>query len=210
MAKEPSGFQKRKMAAARAARGEVSKMDRTKGQLTSQQMKAVDFYEKHNFSGQKAAMEHAGYANPTWTLYDFFRNPKVVAEIERRRARYRQRHELTEDWIIQRLMMVADTNMGDIMLKLQEHDYNLAILSEQERYQLGEFQEEVYFEGREDSANGRREVKKIKVKPAGKLEALSALCRKLGLFNDKLAIDGEVNIVERLQAARAKFKGEDA
>lgn len=204
-----SGYKARKIRDERLKAAGISPTDPLRGALTGQQMAVIDYFQRNNFTGQIAALKHAGYENPQWRAYEFFQNPKVRVEIERRRAELRKKYELDEDWVIQRLMTIADANLGDIMSKLRENNYDLAILTEQERYALGEYTEEVYMEGKGEDAVA---VKKVKVKPAGKMEAIIALCRKLGLFNDKLNVEGEVNIVERLQAARKKFQkpeGED-
>lgn len=169
--------------------------------LSQKQLKAIDAYEKQNFVGQVRALEAAQYKNPKFQVPEFFSLEKVKREIARRQERNRVKFELTEDWVIQRLIMIADASTGDIISKLRDADYDLGVLSLEERYAISEFTEEVYMEGRGEEAVP---VKRVKLKVGGKMEALVALCRRLGLFNDKVTVDGSADLIERLHAARNK------
>ena len=53
-------------------------------------------------------------------------------------------------------------------------------------------------------------VKKVRFKMGDKKSALDSLARHFGMFNDKLDISGEVSLVERLQAGRARANKRNA
>ena len=130
---------------------------------------------------------------------EIFARPKVANEIERRLQRQRKGRELTEDFVIQRMMNLADVNMGDVLIKLRDSNYDLSVLTYDERYAIESITEEVYMEGRGDEA---RAVKQFKVKLSDKLPALANLARILGMFKDKVTHEAGDSILEKLQAGR--------
>ena len=146
------------------------------------------------------AAEKMGYS---WTTgRDLLQTPKGKAWIEQKKKSSRERYELNEDWVIQRLMNIADANMGEIMDKLRKNDYDLSCLTFNERYAISAVTDEVYMEGRGEDA---QEIKKVKVTGRDNVAALIALCRKLGLFVEKVEVSGEISVVQRLQSARQRM-----
>lgn len=165
--------------------------------INPRQMQVVDEYFSNGFKKQDA-LDAVGF-HGNGGSDRFFKRSYIIAEIEKRQAKLRKKYELDEDWIIQRIMKLADANVGEILIKLQDYDYDLSVLDQDELFAISEFTEEVYTEGRGHSA---QEVKKVKFKTESKMTALITLCRKMGLFTDHLKVSGEVSIVERLQAGR--------
>jgi len=171
-------------------------------------MLAINAYFENGFKKTKALIT-AGYAKTTATLRPgvVFDHPLVVAEIERRKAKMAKKHELTQDWIIERFMKLA--NAGETLAKFKVvqadgslmWDFNDA--NEEELALVQELGVEYYTEGRGKEAI---EVKKFRVKQPDVHAALIALARHLGLFNDTIEIKG--SLVERIQAGRDRAFGE--
>lgn len=171
--------------------------------LTLKQRKLVNEYFKNG--GHKTnAMKSAGIGGGDLyrhTNTSVFNQPAVKREVERRIARMEKKYELDEDWVVQRFMRIADANTGDILMKLQDNDFDLSVLTSDERYAIEELSDEMEYVGRGDN---KIRVRKTKVKTKSNLQALTALARKLGMFNDKVSITGEISLVDRIQAGRKR------
>lgn len=162
----------------------------------------VQEYLTNGFN-KTAAASSVGYHQANAYISRLFSRPDVLAEIERIQNARQEKFEITDDWVIKRLMMVADANLSDIMEITEDGNgyLNLEKMTPELKYALTEFTVEEYTEGRGD---GARNVKRVKIKPADKMQALIALARHCGLFNDKLTVSGEVSLVEKLNAGRAR------
>lgn len=170
--------------------------------LTRQQKKMVELYFGDcNFNKVQSAKQ-AGYKHPASNAWALFDRPAVRAEVARREELNRQQIELTEDWVLNRLIAIATANTGAIMAKLREHDYNLNCLTPDEQYCIEEFVEEVYMEGRGENAVP---VKRVKLKLENNLAALDKLMRRLGLYKDSVELTGELSLVQRLQQGREQM-----
>src|SRR5262249_55845302 len=134
-----------------------------------------------------------------------FRHPLVVAEIARRRAKLAEQSELTAEWIINRLMLIADANL--ILAKFKKVDadgtlsWDFSSATPEELAVISGLQTDIYVEM---GAGGKKKVKKFKVESIDPLAALNMLARIQGLFNDKVEVQGEISIVERMQKARER------
>lgn len=179
-----------------------------KVRLNPRHVGVIDRYFKNGFD-KKEALLFNGYSDLTAKAManSVFEHPAVIAEIERRQERLRKRFDLTEEWVVRRLMMLADANVAEILVKLKKNNYDLNCLELEEGFAISEFVEETYQEGRGASAE---EIKRQKLKFIDKKGALDSLARKLGLFKDNLSVAGEVSVVERLQAGRARIGKEEA
>ena len=156
--------------------------------LTDKQRQMLDFYYA-NGCNKRAAMRHVGYSPSSIQAnsYQVWGHRNVVAEMARREKAVREKYELNEDWVIQRLMKLADGNLGEILIKLEANNGDLAALTETERYVLDQH---------EPTKFG------TKIKLADRIGPLIALCRKMGLFKDSVEVSGSVSLVERLQRGR--------
>lgn len=151
---------------------------------------------------QREAMRQLGYTESSCSQSQkFFGHPAVEAEIRRIQQDTLTKFELSEEWVIIRMMAIANADMGKILLKLQENKYDLRCLSKDESYAIQEFVTEEYTQGR---GSGAREVTRIKIKPADRKSALDSLARRLGLFQDNVNVSGEVSLVDRLVAGRKR------
>ena len=155
------------------------------------------------------ALVYAGYsrntANQSQTV---FSRPRVAAELERRQLALRKKSALTEEWVINRFMMIADS--GTILARFKKVTpdgglrWDFTGATEEELSVINELTvitvESTDLEG----------VKTIKTNykvgtqdPAG---ALNSLTRIQGMFNDKVQFQGELSLVDRIIRGRARAR----
>lgn len=175
---------------------------------TMRRMRVIDEYFKNGFN-QKAAMLSAGYNQKTaeHSSFSVFGREDVQAEIKKRQEQLAKKFELTEDWVIRRLMILADADLGVTLRKLKDSNFDLSVLTPDESYALNELTEDTFMQGRGENA---LPVLKQKIKLHDKKGALDSLARKLGMFNDKLDIRTEVSIAERLQKGKERMRAKVA
>lgn len=178
------------------------KKSKMPAKASDRQMAVINAYFENGFV-KKAAMLAAGYAESTATVRSgvVFDHPNVVKEIERRRAKMIKKHELSQDWIIERFMRLANAGETLAKFKVVQEDGSLMWdfdgATEDELALVQELGVDYYTEGRGKAAVS---VKKFKVKSPDVQAALIALARHLGLFNDKIELTG--SLAERIQAGR--------
>lgn len=167
--------------------------------LTDAQLAFVNAYQTNGFDERKALKSAGLSPNYAGKIKKY---PAVQRELDRRKRLARERSQIDEDFVLGQLAMLAQANRGDILQKLRDADYDLSVLSFEERYAIAEFSEETAKAGRGEDA---KEILKRKLKLHNPEGPLIALCRHLGLFNDRVTIEGEVGLVERLQAGRDRI-----
>lgn len=150
-----------------------------------------------------AAARACGYKGPERQLSELFRHPETVRLIEERKAKLREKHELNEEWVISRLMKIADASLGDVLVDMGP-EADLLKLTKEQRYALAEYKSEIYVDGKGDNA---RDVKRVSVKLADKLGALRDLGRRLGLFQDNVKLGASEDLIAALNAGRARLGG---
>lgn len=170
-------------------------------EFTPRQLRAINNYMKG--MSQRQALLGAGYSMGTANNNpdSVFDNPKVVAEIKRRQQKMIEASELSEKWIVERLMTIADANLGDLI----DFDddgclfINYNKLSAGMKHALAVLDVEQGTAGRGITA---RPVTRIKIRPADKLRALEMLMKYLGLEKTNVNITGDQELVNRLYRAR--------
>jgi len=177
--------------------------------LTARQSAMLDAYFENGFA-KKAAMLTAGYSEKTASFAQsmVWNKPLIQKEIARRKKKLAKKHELTQDWIIERFMRLALSGETLAKFKTVQSDGSLAWdftgATEEELSVITELGVDFYTEGR---GKGAIQVKKFRVKHPDVQAALTALARHLGLFNDSIELKG--SLAERIQAGRDRaFKGD--
>ena len=184
---------------------------RGKNAMEPRHIRVVEEYFAHNCN-QLEAMRAAGYAESYCKskASAVFKRKDVQDEIARRMAKRAKKYELDEDWVIQRLMRIANADLGAILVKLEDNDNDLSVLNEEESYVLAEVITDFDAIKTEDE-DGKTEVelvRKLKLKITDKKGALDSLCRRLGLFQDKVSLTADASLVELLQEGRKRTSGE--
>ncbi|KKK84393.1 hypothetical protein LCGC14_2783810, partial [marine sediment metagenome] len=124
--------------------------------------------------------------------------------LARRQRSARRRYELDEDWVIQRLMRMADA--GDILAKFKrvlpsgKLDWDFTGATQDELAVVNE----LTVTTRTDVAGAK--VVKMKIGSSDPHNALVSLMRRLGLFKDRLRLDGELSLVERISRGRDRAR----
>lgn len=180
--------------------------------LSDRQMAVIDNYFGRAHFNKALALRLAGYKTGYMKhgsgsdVQLFFKNPRIAEEIDKRRQRLRKKVELTEDWAVEKLMLLASADVVAVLQKLRESDNDLDALDPFERYIVAELVQEERTEGRGDDKEAIT-VTRIKAEP--RIKALDLLMRKLGAYQDKMEISGDQAILEALRAGRNRMQGED-
>lgn len=176
------------------------KYPHTKG-ISPRHKKLVDYYFANGFNKDKACRQ-AGY--PSWRQYSnrLFNHPDVVAEIERRRLRLEQKYKLTEDWITERLMRLADSDLQLAKFKRVDEDghpfWDFTGATEEELALIKELQTDTIFSP--DGEEGKT-LKKLKIGTPDAMRALEILARIQGMFKDKQQVEAKVEVTTNISDA---------
>ncbi len=164
--------------------------------LTEKQRKLVVAYL--NGKSKHDALLEAGYATHS-SAFRLFNHPNVIDEIKRRQHIMSAKAGVTGDWIIHRLMLIADAKLSDLIVEDGDgfSQIDMSRMTPALKTALSGFESDKF-----------GDVTKIKIKTSDKLKALEMLARHLGMFNDKLELAGEISLEERLQAGRKRASGE--
>lgn len=171
--------------------------------LTPKRRKVVNEYMK--CFNKKRAMLAAGYSKSMseTRANDVFGDPAVIAEIERRQKIAAHRSDVTLDWIVERLKLIADANLGDILNIYSDGSasFDFTKLTPALKKALNKFSVSERKDGRKGNV-----IVDNKVGLSDQLKALELLVRHLGLSKEKTAIEhsGEVSLVEQLHKGRSR------
>ena len=177
---------------------------RTGGIAPEKVLILVDSYLNNGFN-KKDALITAGYSpkSAQFHVHNVFEKPEVKAELLRRQGNAKKKYELDEDWVITRLMRIANT--PEILAKFKRVDsegqlmWDFTGATEEDLAAIEGFSSEHYTDGRGKDA---RQVKKFKIDKSDVKGALDSLCRRLGLFNDKITVGAETDLIERIHRGR--------
>lgn len=178
-----------------------------------------------NGGNKSAALKSCGYSDAyaNHCSTKFFNNPKVQLELRLRKQKIieksQDRIEATEQWVIGQFMKEA-TAMEQLapFMKIDEKngslywdfrgatEEHLALIAE-----LSVDSEPINVQMSKGSKGRKRvevreqsRVTKFKIKVPDKHAALIALSRHLGLFNDKLKVESEESLIEKILEGRKR------
>lgn len=172
--------------------------------LNAKKKKAIDLH----LSGKnkQEAMEGAGYAKTTAATKHsaVFGDPEVVAEIARRQKIASSRTDISLEWALEQLKKIAEANLGDI-IEIDETDgsykINMARLSPELKYALTNFTVDEMQEGR---GPGAEKFKRLRIGTLDKVRAIELIIRHAGLSKEKVVVQVEGDLVERLNRGRQR------
>lgn len=174
-----------------------------KAQLSPKHRKAVDNYMKG--MSKRDALFHAGYSGSygTTSANSVFGRDDVKQEIKRMQDISSKKASITLDWWLERVRAIADANLGDVLSWDEEGvpklDYSR--MSNDMKYALGSVKLRNYKMGRGDDA---MPVTEMTVELQSKLKALELIGRHLGAFEDKLTINMEDDMIDKLRQGRSR------
>ena len=168
----------------------------------------MDFYFTNGFNKKQACIS-AGYAEGTAHSISnrVFGLPQVKQEIEKRMKALAQKAELNAQWVIDRMMAIADSGRTLAPYKKVQEDgsilWDFTGASEEALALLNEISVDYYTDGRGDEA---REVKKFKVGVTEPKAALDSLARHLGMFKDSVDVNHTMGVTDRLMKGRERVR----
>lgn len=197
-------------------------MPKRKTKLSPRYRLVLDFYYGFSNFNKTDALRRAGYKHPNSQLH-IFNHPSVVAAMERREAKVREKYDVTYERITDELARVAYASILNYATITDDGHFlidekSIAKASPEELAAIGEVTVDTHNEFLGDTdADGKpvaTVVKRIKVKPWNKLAALESLVRHAGLSKEKIQVVGSVSLSARIRAARARVtatadEGED-
>ena len=161
-----------------------------------------------NGRNQTQALIAQGYkeSSARMNAYQFFKNRAIQTEIQKREREMQERYDISREWIIERLARIADS--GKILSRFRRVDaqghiyWDFRGATREDLEVIADLQVEEYKDGR---GPGAADVKKTKITVNSPLQALEGLARIMGFNQDKLKVEGELTVVEQLQAGRARI-----
>ncbi len=141
------------------------------------------------------AAERAGYSEKTasQSASRLLKRVKVLDRIEELKTERIERTKVDQDFVIERLKLLSDSNIGDF-LKMPEKGqpfFDLSDATEDQLYAIEGLQVDTRYEG---SGEDAEEVKRTKITLSGKRQSLELLGRHVGIFKDG-SHDGPVIII---------------
>ena len=183
--------------------------------ISEKHMRVLDFWFENHCRSKAAAMMKAGYAKMTardQAESMVFGRPEVKEEIERRQAQLRKDNELTVNWVIERLQAVASApeKLAKYITVTEDGklDWDFTEASIEDLSLINDMTVETFMRGR-GRGDHPSDVKKFKIGISDRKGALDSLARILGMFDDSMTLKGELTMVERLHAGRARVKREN-
>lgn len=176
--------------------------------ITDKMYRAVSEYFL-NGNDKQAALIAAGYSLATagQQAKQVFDHPGVQAEVTRRNAMHAKKADLTAEWVIAEFMKLATAREKLSKFKRVTKDgaldWDFTGATAEELALVGTLHTEFYVEGRGDIA---KTIKKFKIDITDPVAVLAHLARIQGMFQDKLKLEGDEEVVAQLQAGRNRIK----
>ena len=164
--------------------------------LSPKALKAISYYIQGET--QDMALEKAGMSSTTGNASQFFNRPIIVAEVAKRMKRNMKKAELSEQWVIERQMRIADAMFA--LAKFQK------VIKRDKRNEEGALVEKKGQVITDYSGATEEELALINVKVSDAKSALDSPARIQGQFQDTLEVKHEVSLIERLQAGRERAR----
>ena len=160
----------------------------------------------------KQAAIRAGYSEDTAESQGsrLLSHAKVAAAIAEAQAKRAARTEVTQDNVIRRLAEIAFSDLTDFSSWAEDGDITLIASDAIDPSKIAALKEisstttSVMFKGDEKTT-----VKKS-VKLEDRLKAFDMLCRHLGVYNDKLNLEGNIGLGELFEQVRKKAREGEA
>lgn len=148
-------------------------------------------------SSERSAAIRAGYPrlNASRNSKRLMKDPRIIEALEKINNQaimpIIKDIALTKERVLQELCLIAFSNMKDYLKEDEEGStyIDLKSLSRDVAAPLVEVQVD-------NIQSGRNKIKKVKVKQADKMAALEKLGKHLGLFTDKLEVNGQVSLID--------------
>ena len=178
-------------------------MARAERGLVHREERAIHFFLLGHT--QKDSLIKAGYAiNTAGNPQSVFDRPVVAEELARRQLVIRKEYNLSEEWVIERFMRIADSGRTLARFKKVTEDggleWDFTGATEEELALISELTVAIF-----SDADGTV-ITRPKVSTSDPLGALNSLARVQGMFKDKVQFEGELALVDRLARGRERAR----
>ena len=159
--------------------------------LTDKDRKAINLVIRGRNHSQ--ALREIGY-NEVYVKHHgslWWKRPQIKTEIKRRRTLMAKRADIDADWIVERLKAIADLDVATLLIQDEEGRLRPAALDKLPvslRKALS-----VSFKGGQ-----------VKISTNDRLKALDQLARAIGVYEDKVKVEGEISLTDRLLKGRER------
>jgi len=132
----------------------------------------------------------------------------VSAYIQNKRDIMSKKAGVTAEFIVTKYLEIINASMGEVLVQNEDGtaSVDLSLASPEFMASLSSYSADEFSDGR---GKGKKSGKRIRVQLQDKLRALEALARHLGMFNDRITVEGNVNLVERIQKGRERARIKD-
>ena len=162
---------------------------------TAKQRRFIEEYPV-DFNATEAA-KRAGYSKKT--AYSIgsrlLKKVEVQQEIQKAVTRLSNKADVTVERILKELAKIGFANLGDYFHITPEGEpiIDLSDITEEQSAALQEIVVEDFKDGRGDNS---RDVRRVKIKMLDKCPALDKLGKYLGMFIDRVKVEGELKITK--------------
>ena len=150
------------------------------------------------------ALAEAGYS-PKTLVHQVFDREDVSHEIERLTDEVMAKYQIDREWVTKQLVDIATAGVTLAKFKKVTPDglltWNFTGATQEELALIDTLSVETYVE-----KGTQQTVKKFKIGLPSRQTALDSLCRIHGLNKDRLEVDVELSLVERLQRGRERAR----
>tara|TARA_R110000772_G_scaffold84378_1_gene178151 strand:- start:431 stop:1006 length:576 start_codon:yes stop_codon:yes gene_type:complete len=164
-------------------------------------------YCRNGFNKTLALEKVYGYSRKTASTntYGVFSRDIVQNEIERLLKLANDRLEMGPERVLQLLAMYAEAGLALAKFKKVNEAgdlyWDFTDATEDELLLINQLETAEFTEGRGPNA---RDVKKFKIGTSDPLAAIDKLARVYGMYDDKLKIQGEISLKDRINAGRKR------
>lgn len=178
--------------------------------LSDKKRKMIDLYLKG--ANKKDSMLGAGFSeNTAQTRHStYFGDPEVIAEISRRQSIAAARTDISLESLNKQLMEIASASLGDLISIdpiSGEMSLDYSKLTPELKRSMSNLTVDEVKEGRGSDA---KMVKRIRIGVLDRIRAIELLIRHNGLSKEKIVVNHEGDLVERLRRGRDRVNGGEA
>ena len=191
-----------------ANKNRVNKTGKTQQSATLRYKAVAREYCRNGFNKTAALEKVYGWKHKTAVnnTTNIFGDKRVQDEIERLLKAAQNKIEFGPEQVLEMLKFYAES--GVTLAKFRkvnengELHWDFSDATEEDLAMIHQLEVAEYVEGRGSTA---RKVKKFKIGSSDPLSALDKLARIYGMYNDSLKLDGEVSLVDRINAGRKRI-----
>ena len=155
---------------------------------------------------KRAAMTKAGYAKST-NVGEIFDRPDVWSYVRQEQEKSRLQHGMTKDFLLEKLKMIIECDPGEL-IELDEKG-NASINFERMSPGLRKMIRKVSIDSNKPGGKYKRKHTKVSIDVPDIIAAIKEAGILLGFRQENLKIEGEMDLVKRLEAGLPQANKEE-